>query len=141
MIEIFNVKPDAFNSVLAEHLKSTDKLTLPKNVDIVKTCHGKQRAPADKDWYYKRAASIIRKMVVATHRGEHIGVTKLSRKYGCSKNRGSRPSKHVDGARGHIRKILQDLEKAEWVVTDAGDRKISDLAMEEMRQLIGKIRE
>lgn len=140
MIELFTVKPDEFNQVLADHLKNTSKVNPPKNVDLIKTCHGKQRAPCERDWYYKRAASIVRKMLLAMHADKNVGVRKLSSKYGCSKNRGSQPSKHVDGSRGLIRRIMQDLEKADWIVKEGCYRKISDVALSEMKQLIEKIR-
>ena len=140
MIDIFTVKPDVFNQALADHLKNTSKVVLPKNVDIIKTCHGKQRTPSDRDWYYKRAASIVRRMVLAMNSGSRVGVRKLSSRYGCAKNRGSRPSKHVDGSKGIIRRIIQDLEKADWVVKEDGNRRVSDLALGEIKQLVEKIK-
>nr|6ZU5_ST0 Chain ST0, eS19 [Paranosema locustae] len=141
MKELFMVRADALNEALAGYLKSKNIVKLPENFDIIKTSHGKQRAPSDKDWYYKRAASIFRKLLIAMHEEKRIGVKRLSRKYGCAKNRGSRPSKHVDGSRGHIRKIMQDLERAGLIVKDGNYRKVSDMGIIETGQLISQIKE
>lgn len=141
MKELFMVKPDALNEALANYFKSKGIVNLPENYDIIKTSHGKQRAPSDKDWYYKRAASVFRKLLIAMHEEKGIGVNRLARKYGCAKNRGSRPSKHVDGARGHIRKIMQDLERAGLIVKDGKFRKVSEMGISETGQLIAQIKE
>ena len=59
---------------------------LPKWADIVKTgCH-KELAPYDQDWYYTRAAAIARKIYLQPG----LGVGALKRKFGGSKNRGTR---------------------------------------------------
>lgn len=135
------VRPDALNEALAVYFKSQDIVKPPANFDIIKTSHGKQRAPSDKDWYYKRAASIFRKLLIAMHYEKCIGINKLSRKYGCAKNRGSKPSKHVDGSRGHIRKIMKDLERAGLIVKDGNFRKVSDMGICEAGRLIALIKE
>jgi len=51
-----------FISALAEHFKKSDKLELPPWHDIVKTGVHKDLPPNDPDWYYTRAASILRKL-------------------------------------------------------------------------------
>lgn len=40
-----------------------------------------------------------------------VGVGRLSKAHGSTKNRGSRPAHHVDASRGVERKVLQSLEK------------------------------
>ncbi len=92
----------------AEKLKSLSEIKPAEWADFVKTGHFKERLPDERDWWYIRAASILRK----TERLGPIGVSKLRKKYGGRKNRGSRPEKTFKSAGNHIRKILQQLEKA-----------------------------
>jgi hypothetical protein len=42
---------------------------------------------------------------------KHVGVGALAKLHGTAKNRGNRPSHHVDASRSIERKILQGLEK------------------------------
>ena len=44
-----------------------------------------------------------------------IGVNKLRKKYGGKKNRGHKPERFYPGSGNIIRKVLQQLEKAEFV--------------------------
>lgn len=91
-----------------DKLKAIPEIQPAKWADFVKTGHFKERLPSERDWWYIRAASILRK----TEKLGPIGVSKLRKKYGGRKNRGSRPEKAFKAAGNHIRKILQQLEKA-----------------------------
>lgn len=42
---------------------------------------------------------------------KHVGVGTLSKVHGGAKNRGNRPSRHVDASRSVERKVLQGLEQ------------------------------
>ncbi len=97
-------KQDLVNG-LAKELKPL--LQKPEWADIAKTGMHKQRPPADADWWYYRAGSILLKV----HRLGPIGVSKLRTKYGGRKNRGVRPEKFYRGSGNIIRKLLQQLEK------------------------------
>lgn len=66
----------------------------------------KERPPAREDWWYVRAASILRKL----YKQGPIGVAKLRKYYGGRKNRGHKPDKSFIGSGNIIRKILQQLE-------------------------------
>ena len=68
----------------------------------------RERAPVQLDWWYIRAAAILRKIFVLGP----IGTSKLSVKFGGRKNRGMAPEHFFCSARNHLRKILQQLEKA-----------------------------
>ena len=80
----------------------------PEWAPYVKTGTHKERPPADKDWFYIRAASILRTIAM---RGP-IGVSKLRGKYGGRKNMGVQPDRFYDGSGNIIRKALQELDKA-----------------------------
>lgn len=96
---------------LAEELKNVEAIKPPTWAAFVKTGISKQRPPADREWWYARAASILR-FVAA--RGP-IGVQKLRVKYGSKKNRGVAAEHFYKGAGNNIRKILQQLESAELI--------------------------
>ena len=140
MENIFTVKPATLNTALAEYIKNTSKVVEPANVDLIKTGSFKQRFPSDQDWYFKRAASILRKLVLSEIKGSKIGVRSIAKLYGGSLNRGSKPSVKVDGSKGIIRKIIKDFENVGWVEIVDGQRIISEKAKEEILKLIEKIK-
>jgi len=77
----------------------------------VKTGNHKEKPPVQDNWWYIRSAAILRSI---SHLGP-IGVSKLRTKYGGKKNEGHRPSHFYKGSGSIIRKILQQLEKAELI--------------------------
>ncbi|MBU2634380.1 MAG: 30S ribosomal protein S19e [Nanoarchaeota archaeon] len=78
---------------------------------FVKTGTSKERAPDNQNWWYFRAASILRTIYI---KGP-IGTNKLRVKYGSKKNRGVKPEKFYPGSGKIIRTILQQLEKIELI--------------------------
>lgn len=80
--------------------------------------------PQDSEvWFYVRAASIVRHIYLR----KHVGVGKLNKVYGCSKNRGFRPHKHVDASGSINRRVLQALEKLGVLeISPKGGRRITD---------------
>lgn len=76
-------------------------------VDIVKTGPAKELPPQNIDWFYVRAASVARHIYVR----KTVGVGRLRKVHGSAKNRGVRPSHHVDASGSVDRKICQALEK------------------------------
>lgn len=76
-------------------------------VDTVKTGPAKELPPQSIDWYYVRAASIARHVYLR----KTVGVGRLRKVHGSTRNRGSRPSHHVDASGSVDRKVMQSLEK------------------------------
>lgn len=93
----------------AEKLKSLIKP--PEWSIFVKTGAGKERPPVNNDWWYQRAASILRRVYLTGP----IGVNKLRTKYGSKKNRGHKPERFYKGSGKIIRSILQQLEEAKLI--------------------------
>jgi ribosomal protein S19E (S16A) len=79
--------------------------------------------PQDIDWYYVRAASVARHVYLR----KTVGVGRLRKVHGSAKNRGTRPSKHVDASGSVDRKIMQSLEKIQVLEQDEekGGRRIT----------------
>jgi len=92
----------------AEELKKEPQIKPPVWAPFVKTSIAKERAPTQPDWWFVRAASILRKLFVLGP----IGTIKLRTKYGGRKNRGVAPDKSFPGSGNIIRKVLQQLETA-----------------------------
>ena len=104
----------------AEELKKINEIKPLEWAKFVKTGRHKERPPVSKDWWYIRAASILRKTYVLGP----IGVSKLRRKYGGRKNRGHKPEHFYPASGSVIRKILQQLEKSTLIQQNKiGNRK------------------
>jgi small subunit ribosomal protein S19e len=76
-------------------------------VDTVKTSHSNELPPQSADWFYVRAASVARHVYLR----KSVGVGRLRKVHGSTKNRGSRPSHHVNASGSVDRKVLQALEE------------------------------
>lgn len=92
-------------------------------VDTVKTGPAKELPPQNIDWFYVRAAAIARHVYLR----KTVGVGRLRKVHGSTRNRGSRPSHHVDASGSVDRKVLQALEKIGVVEQDEekGGRRIT----------------
>jgi small subunit ribosomal protein S19e len=106
MVSILDGNKDKLMKNLATALK--DKIKKPEWADFVKTGYGKERMPDDTDWWYFRAASILK----SVYSNGPVGVSKLRTKYGNKHRRGHKPARFAKGGGKIIRTILQDLEKA-----------------------------
>lgn len=126
MTTIYDVDAGKLIDLASAELKKIIKM--PEWAKFVKTSHGKERHPVDSDWWFFRAASILRKLYL---HGKPIGVNKLKIKYSCKKNRGMKPEKRAKGSGKIIRVILQDLEKLGFV-------KQVEIKKHKGRQITGK---
>lgn len=77
-----------------------------------------------------RAASVARHIYLR----KTVGVGRLRKVHGSTKNRGSRPSKHVDASGSVDRKIVQALEKIGVVELDEdkGGRRITEAGQRDL---------
>jgi len=111
MANIYNVQPTELIKKAAEELKKIGDIKPAEWACFVKTGVHKERPPVEEDWWYVRAASILRNV----YRFGPIGVSKLRTKYGGKKNRGVRPERFYKASGNIIRKIMQQLAKAELI--------------------------
>lgn len=105
MATIYDASQEKVIKNAAEALKTVIKM--PDWAKYVKTGAGRERPPEDKDWWYVRAAAVLRKVYL---KGP-IGVNKLSTAFGNKKNRGYKPEKFYKGSGKVLRVILQQLEE------------------------------
>lgn len=111
MANIYDVEQSELVNKAAEELKKIPEIKAPEWAEYVKTSTNREKAPLQRDWWYKRSASILRLI----YRQGPIGVSKLRTKYGGKKNRGARPEIFFKASGNIIRKVLQQLEKAGFV--------------------------
>jgi small subunit ribosomal protein S19e len=109
-----DVPVQQFIEKLAKYLKENiDQVQPPTWVAFAKTGSHVEKQPQNPDWWYIRAASILRK--VYAH--QPIGLEKLRSDYGGRKGFRVTPDHASKAGGNNIRKILQQLEKAELVQT------------------------
>ncbi|PIN73397.1 30S ribosomal protein S19e [Candidatus Woesearchaeota archaeon CG10_big_fil_rev_8_21_14_0_10_45_16] len=111
MTHILRVNPNELVNQAAGELKKQNLVKPTEWSKFVKTGHHKQRLPDDADWWYHRSAAILRSIAKLGP----VGTEKLRTKYGGKKNRGHKPEKFYPASGSIIRKILQQLEKAELI--------------------------
>ncbi|NHW44221.1 MAG: 30S ribosomal protein S19e [Candidatus Verstraetearchaeota archaeon] len=120
MSEVLKVPPALLIEELAAYLREnlSDVIKPPPWAMIVKTGPGKERPPARKDWWYVRAAAILRKIYLYGP----VGIGSLRTAFGCRQRPGVRGREHFRKAGGAIiRKIVQQLERA-GLVEKAGNK-------------------
>ncbi|MBN2330185.1 MAG: 30S ribosomal protein S19e [Candidatus Aenigmarchaeota archaeon] len=93
---------------VAQRLKALPELKPPEWSSFVKTGVHNQRPPQDPDWWWIRAAAVLRKI----ERSGSLGTQKLRKVYGGRKNRGHKPEHKFKASGSVLRKILQQLESA-----------------------------
>jgi len=108
MTTMYDVEPQELILKAAEELKKVPEIKAPAWTPFVKTGMHKERPPLNGDWWYIRAASVLRTI----YRLGPIGVSKLRTKYGGKKNRGVKKEHFFKGSGNILRKSLQQLEKA-----------------------------
>jgi small subunit ribosomal protein S19e len=108
---VYEVYPNELIEKVAEELKKIEEIKPPVWAAFAKTGVHKERAPLDVAWWYSRAAAVLRSVYVLGP----IGVSKLRTKYGGKKRRGHKMAHFRKGSGSVIRKILQQLEKAQLI--------------------------
>ena len=106
MVTAYDVEANKLIDAVAEKLKSA--INKPDFVDVVKSGAHKDRPPEQEDFFFKRAASILRKSYIYGT----LGVNRLRRAYGGRKNRGVKPEHKIKAGGKVIRVAFKELEKA-----------------------------
>ncbi|HUT27734.1 MAG TPA: 30S ribosomal protein S19e [Methanomassiliicoccales archaeon] len=108
MVTVYDAPSDKLIENVARKLKDSGAVNPPEWAEFAKTGVHTEKAPIQPDWWYTRAASVLRKVYV---KGP-IGTSKLAAEYGGFVDRGSRPNRAVKGSRSVIRKSLMQLESS-----------------------------
>ena len=108
MNPIYELDAHEYNLKLAEALKKVPEFKAPEWIEFVKSGSAKERPIDEPDFWYKRAASILRQI----YKRNVVGVNRLRTKYGSKKNRGMKPEKFKRAGGKIIRTILQQADAA-----------------------------
>merc|ERR1711988_463739 len=107
-VTLKDVPCNDFIQAYADFLKKSNKITPPAWVDLVKTGHYHELSPYDEDWFYVRAAAIVRKLYVRPQ----LGVGRLADIFGGKERNGSARKHHAHDSKSVIRACMKSLEKA-----------------------------
>ena len=106
MATAYDVPGQVLVEELAKELENIIKM--PEWAQFVKTGAHKERLPQQENWWYLRAAAIMRRLYL----DGPVGVARLRTYFGGRKNRGVAPEHRRDAGGKIIRTILQQLEEA-----------------------------
>ena len=123
MVTVYDVPAEKLILKVSEKLKENDMIVPPEWAEFAKTGIHTERAPVQQDWWYTRAASIMRKLYV---KGP-MGTSKLAGEYGGFNDRGCKPNKAVKGSRNIVTNCLIQHQDAGLLeaTQDKQGRKIS----------------
>lgn len=108
MSKVLSSDAQEYNLKLAEALKKVEEFEVPEWVELVKSSASKERPIEDSDFWYKRAASILRQI----YKNQIVGVNRLRTRYGSKQDRGMKPERFKKAGGKIIRVILQQSDKA-----------------------------
>ena len=108
MPTVFDVPQDLIISKLTDYLKHVSQVDPPEWSAFAKTGSHAMRQPAEKEWWYVRCASLLRKIYVHGP----IGVSDLESSYGGRKEISYSVGHHRDAGGSAVRKAIQQLEAA-----------------------------
>ena len=131
------VDPKILLERVKEELKKLEELKPSPWSHFVKTGAHKERPPEQLDWWYGRAASLLRRIYL----NSPVGISRLRTYYGGRQKRGQAPE-HFRKAGGKIiRTILQQLERAGLLRrVERGGRKLTSKGVEILERLAMQIK-
>ncbi|KAF6226167.1 hypothetical protein HO133_009033 [Letharia lupina] len=132
-VSVRDVDAQQFITAYSAFLKRQGKLPIPGWVDTVKTSPSKELPPQSIDWFYTRAAAVARHIYLR----KTVGVGRMRKVHGSTKNRGSRPSHHVDASGSVDRKVMQALENIGVLEKDEerGGRRITQSGQRDLDRI------
>ncbi|MFQ6060983.1 MAG: 30S ribosomal protein S19e [Thermoplasmata archaeon] len=136
----YEVPANLLIAKVAEELKKKGKITPPDWSRYVKTGVHREKSPTNPDWWYERAAAVLRKVYM---KGP-IGSSRLAAEFGGKVDRGSKPYHARKGSRSIARHSLQQLEEAGYleklqkrgrVISPSGRSMLDKLSREILKEL------
>lgn len=121
-MSVREVPADKLIDKLKEELKSLKEINPPEWSSFVKSGVHKERPPEQQDFWYIRAASVLRRIYL----NGPIGTERLRSYFGGRRRLGHKPAHFRKASGAIIRKILHQLETAGLVEKNKKGRKISN---------------
>ena len=116
MTTVYDVPAKELIDNVAKKLQSDKTISTPEVNLYSRTGVDKENPPVEKNWWYVRCASILRKIYISNV----IGVEHLKAEYGGRRDRGSKPYKARSGSGTIVRRAIQQLETAGYVTKIKG---------------------
>ena len=135
MAKAYDIPSDDLIAMLAEQLKKDKKIEPPSWAAFVKTGAHVEKIPQNRDWWYTRCASLVRKVYLHGP----IGISDLKSYYGGRKRIGYNLDHHKDAGGAIIRNALQQLEASGYVEKKSKGRSISSEGMKRVDRLATEI--
>ena len=135
MVSVHEVPQHKLIPALAEQMKSVPGIEEPEWAKFVKTGSHAERTPHEADWWFTRAASLMRKLYLHGP----VGLGDLERAYGGNKALAYFPKHHRDAGGSNIRKILRQLEQAELVTKTPKGRVLTSKGIGMLDKLSGQL--
>ena len=135
MAKVFDVPADDLILRLSDQLKKDKKINPPEWASYVKTGPHVEKIPQNRDWWYTRCASLVRKVYLHGP----IGISDLKSYYGGRKRIGYNLDHHKDAGGAIIRNALQQLEASGYVEKKSKGRSISSEGMKRVDRLATEI--
>jgi small subunit ribosomal protein S19e len=121
MTTVYDIPADMFIRQAAEELKKNTQIQPPDWAAFAKTGVHKEMPPENDDWWYVRAASVLRRI----YTDGPVGAQRMRSIYGGKRNRGPAPSQFRKGSGAIVRKLFQQLEAAGYVSQTRGGRTVT----------------
>jgi small subunit ribosomal protein S19e len=137
MTTVYDIPPDVLINRVAEELKGLEAIETPEWAKFAKTGVHKQAPPEDYNWWYIRAAAVLRRVYV----DGPVGVQRMRSFYGGKQDRGSNPYRFRRGSGSVIRTVLQQREAAGFVEKVPDGRKISPTGRSFMDGIANSLKE
>ena len=135
MAKVFDVPADDLILRLSDQLKKDKKINPPEWASYVKTGPHVEKIPQNRDWWYTRCASLVRKVYLHGP----VGISDLKSYYGGRKRIGYNLDHHKDAGGAIIRNALQQLEASGYVEKKGKGRSISSEGMKRVDRLATEI--
>lgn len=120
MTTVYDVPSKDLIDAVAKKLQNDKTIVIPDANVFSRTGVDKENPPIDKNWWYTRCASILRKIYI----NNVIGIEHLRAEYGGKRDRGSKPYKARSGSGSIVRRALRQLEKAGYVTKIKGKGRV-----------------
>ena len=133
MVNLKDVPPEQFIQKLKEELKKFNEISPPQWTRFVKSGPHRERPPEQSDFWFIRAASILRRVYI----DGGVGVGRMRTHYGGRKRRGYKPAHFRKSSGNVIRKIVQQLEHAGLV--EKGEKKVGRRLTSKGRKFLDKV--
>ena len=123
MPTIYDVPAGPLIQHLADYLRdNVEQVKPPQWAFYAKTGAHRARPPEDPDWWYARAASLLRRLYISGP----LGISRLRKPYGGRKRFPMRKAHSIRAGGSSIRKVLQQFERAKLVTHSKKGRILTD---------------